>query len=113
MTMLSPLRTVTAPSASLASLPVSMTIGDDPTWAVTLCIILLFSKPALVSRRLARSPELSNEAPVQPGSRWVQRVVVTSGTGELSGRGIGSESSGLGPDRLRCGRRLLLLSLQT
>ena len=32
----SPLRTVTAPSASFASLPVSMVMGCGPTWAVTL-----------------------------------------------------------------------------
>ena len=41
-TMVSPHVTMTAPSASLAILPVSIEIGVAPIWAVTFCCILLF-----------------------------------------------------------------------
>ena len=39
MTMVSPHETTTAPSASLAILPVSIEILLDPIWAVTFCCI--------------------------------------------------------------------------
>src|SRR5260221_5450686 len=43
-TMVSPLRTVTAPSASFASLPVSMVMGWAPMCAVTLWILIAFAE---------------------------------------------------------------------
>ena len=39
-TVVSPLLTTTAPSANRANLPVSMVIGVEPTWLVTLCVLI-------------------------------------------------------------------------
>src|SRR4029450_5349857 len=52
-TMVSPHVTTTAPSASLAILPVSIEMGVAPIWAVTFCCILLawmcYSRPVTLT----------------------------------------------------------------
>src|SRR5436190_22615023 len=78
MTMESPLRTVTEPSARRASLPVSMVMGEGPTWTVTLWIILRgffcvdARQPHFRFEQLTRSPGFSRSEYLERENPWLR-----------------------------------------